>query len=72
MDDVLATSDKQEALVAPFETTRREEGTCQFMAPEHEALSAILVMWVDVARREAETEACATSGEIEEEVQMKD
>jgi hypothetical protein len=42
------------------------------MAPEHEALSAILVMWVDVARREAETEACATSGEIEEEVQMKD
>jgi hypothetical protein len=33
MEDVPAMSDKQEALIAPFETTRREEGTSQFMSP---------------------------------------
>jgi hypothetical protein len=41
------------ALVASFEAAHREEEMRQFMAAEREALTAILVLPADAARREA-------------------
>jgi hypothetical protein len=45
-----AMMDKQVAVLASFETAHREEGTCQFMAAEREALTAMLVVRANAAR----------------------
>jgi hypothetical protein len=48
-----ATMDEQVVLIASFETAHREESTRQFMAPEQEALAAMLVVRASVAREAA-------------------
>jgi hypothetical protein len=48
-----ATMDEQVALLASFKTAHREEGTCQFMAAEREALVAMLVVRANTAREAA-------------------
>jgi hypothetical protein len=45
------TTNEQAALLTSFETTHREQVTHQFMAAEREALEAMLVVHVNMARR---------------------
>jgi hypothetical protein len=54
-DDIVEPemTDKQVALLASFETAHHEEGTCQFMTAEREALAAMLVVRANKAREAA-------------------
>jgi hypothetical protein len=67
-----ATTDEQVALMASFETAHREESTCQVMAAEREALSAMLVVCANAAREAArmaaEEEAACVAARVAEAV----
>jgi hypothetical protein len=71
---VPATTDKQVALLASFETAHREQGTRRFMAAEREALVAMLVVCANAARevtrvatQEEAAHAAARADELAEE-----
>jgi hypothetical protein len=62
-----AMMDKQVAVLASFETAHREEGTCQFMAAEREALAAMLVVRANAAREAARVAKAAAELAAREE-----